>query len=118
MAKTPKKTGDAGTQTEPKSTKKKQIPQGRANSLDSLTLLFTGTFESMDRATCEATAEKFGANVGKKITDVNYVVLGAKPGAKKLEEISSSGVKTMTEGEFLSMIEAEFEQPPAKKAKK
>ena len=72
----------------------------------------------MDRATCEATAEKFGAQVGKKIADVDYVVLGTKPGAKKTEEINNTGVKTMTEREFLDMIDAEFDElPPAKRVK-
>lgn len=80
--------------------------------------MFSGTFEHMDRATCEATAVKFGGTVSKKLDEVNYVVLGTKPGPKKLEEIQNKGVMTMNEAQFVGLIGAHFEEPPAKKTKK
>lgn len=81
--------------------------------------MFSGTFERMDRTTCDATAVKFGATVSKKLDDVNCVVLGTKAGPKKLEEINSKGIKTMNESDFLGLIGAQFDsEPPTKKAKK
>ncbi|KAM0713771.1 hypothetical protein Q7P37_010733 [Cladosporium fusiforme] len=117
--KAPKSGNEAGDNNEAKKkSKKASVPEGRAGSLQGYTLMFSGTFDRMDRNTCEATATKFGAAVSKKIDDVDYVILGTKPGQKKLDEISQKGVKTMKEQEFLDHIGAEFDEPPAKKAKK
>lgn len=51
-------------------------------SADLFKLLFTGTFSSLDRKTCEATAKKYGATLvtPAKISEVDMVVLGAKAG--------------------------------------
>lgn len=46
------------------------------------------------------------------------MVLGAKPGPKKLEQINKAGIKTMTEQEFLDLIKGEGgSEPPKKKVK-
>lgn len=49
---------------------------------DFFQLLFTGTFKSMDRKTCEATAKVYGATLitAAKIAEVDMVVLGASAG--------------------------------------
>lgn len=82
---------------------RKAVPEGKSNALEGLRLLFTGTFD-IDRKTCEATAVKYGASIVKKLTDTDYVVLGAKPGPKKVDEIRENGLKTLSETEFYGML--------------
>lgn len=66
---------------------KKAIPAGKKNSLQGLKLLFTGTFNAMDRKTCEATAVKFGATLvsASKLAEADMIVLGVRAGQKKLD---------------------------------
>ena len=71
----------------------------------------------MDRSTFEQTVEKFGGTFTTKFVEATKIVLGEKPGSKKLEEISGKGYQTMTEEEFYGTIGAEY-APAAKKAKK
>lgn len=71
----------------------------------------------MDRSTFEQTVEKYGGTFTTKFAEATKIVLGEKPGPKKLEEISGKGYETMTEEEFFEEIGAVY-APPAKKAKK
>lgn len=48
---------------------RKQIPDGIPNALEGLKILFTGTFDAMDRKTSVETAETYGATVVKKLED-------------------------------------------------
>lgn len=51
---------------------------------------------------------------------MDYVVLGTKPGPKKLEDIKKAGIPTMTEQEFMDRIKGEdgsSSEPPKKKVK-
>ncbi|KAF2165133.1 hypothetical protein M409DRAFT_56024 [Zasmidium cellare ATCC 36951] len=98
-----RKAGDAVADTK---SEKKSIPAGKAGSLQGLKLIFTGTFESMDRKTSEATAKKYGAAIipANKLAEVDMVVLGTRAGQKKLDEIEENGLKTINEDEFLEMI--------------
>lgn len=85
-----------------------------------------------DRSRNQATAEKYGAtvlNVGK-ISETDYVILGTKAGAKKLEEIEAEGLETLDEAEFLELLQtgvsaekrermaAKASEQPAKKKQK
>ena len=42
-----------------------------------------------------------------KLQDADYVVLGKKPGPKKMQEINDAGIKTMSEAEFMQRIEGD-----------
>lgn len=64
----------------------------------------------------QTTAEKYGATITKKLHEADYVIVGTKPGPKKLVEIEEKGIKTMTEKEFLQMIK-DGAEPPKKKLK-
>lgn len=70
----------------------------------------------MDRKTCENTVNTYGGDFVTKLAESDYVVLGNKPGPKKLEEINEGGLTTMTEDEFFNRIGAVLERP-TKKAK-
>ena len=97
---------------------RKVIPDGEAGVLDGLTLIFTGTM-GVDRKTMEEAAKTYGGKIGnaKKLDEVDWIVLGTKPGANKLEEIEKKGLKTMSEEQFLHMLKGcgEPVQGPAKK---
>nr|POE92996.1 replication factor c subunit 1 [Quercus suber] len=115
-----------------KKNEKKEIPDGKPNALKGLRLLFTGTFDSMDRSTCEAAAVHYGASITKKLVDTDYVVLGVRAGQKKLDEIAEKDLDTITESDFFQLLKtgvsddkrrkmrakAAAEEPAKKKAKK
>jgi BRCT domain type II-containing protein len=106
--------GDSATRT---TSKKKIVPEGDAGSLTGQTLASTGTLRTLDRSTFEQTVLKFGGTFTSKIAEASSIVLGEKPGDKKLEEINGKGYSTITEDEFYDLIGADF-APPAKRAKK
>ncbi|KAK8045520.1 hypothetical protein PG993_005544 [Apiospora rasikravindrae] len=87
------------------STHRKKIPAGKPDCLEGLKLLFTGTFETMDRKTSVATAIKYGADVITKLEDTDYIVLGTRAGPKKLQEINEKELETITEEEFFQILE-------------
>ncbi|KAK7751106.1 hypothetical protein SLS62_006935 [Diatrype stigma] len=86
-------------------TYRKQIPEGKPNCLRGLKLLFTGTFETMDRRTSLATAARYGAEVVTKLEETDYVVVGLRAGPKKLREINEKELETISEEEFFHILE-------------
>ncbi|RYP40563.1 hypothetical protein DL767_001563 [Monosporascus sp. MG133] len=97
-------TAPAKTAVQP-STYRKKIPQGKPNCLKGLKVLFTGTFETMDRKTSIATAVKYGAEVITKLEDTDYIVVGLRAGPKKLQEINEKELETISEEEFFQILE-------------
>ncbi|RYP05760.1 hypothetical protein DL764_003577 [Monosporascus ibericus] len=97
-------TAPAKTAVQP-STYRKKIPEGKPNCLKGLKILFTGTFETMDRKTSIATAIKYGAEVITKLEDTDYIVVGLRAGPKKLQEISEKELETISEEEFFQILE-------------
>ena len=97
---------------------RKVIPDGEADSLDGLKFVFTGTME-VDRPTMEKAAVTYGGELVKKLDEADWIVLGTKPGAKKVDEINEKNLKTMTEAQFLEMLKGggEPQEPPKKKLK-
>ena len=83
---------------------RKKIPEAKPNSLRGLKLLFTGTFETMDRRTSIATAAKYGAEVVSKLEDTDYIVVGLRAGPNKLREINEKELETIDEDEFLDIL--------------
>ena len=78
-----------------------------SNSLEGKTFLYTGTFASMSREELENRIE---ANGGKLVSGVsaklNFLIVGEKPGASKLDKATKLNVKMISEGEFLEMLSA------------
>ncbi|KAH8680658.1 hypothetical protein BX600DRAFT_444879 [Xylariales sp. PMI_506] len=85
-------------------THRKTIPIGQRNCLAGLKLLFTGTFETMDRKTSVATAITYGAEVITKLEDTDYIVIGTRAGPKKLQEINEKELETISEEEFFDIL--------------
>lgn len=89
---------------------RKTIPKGIPGCLEGVKILFTGTFETMDRNTSIATAKKYGADVVTKLEDTDYIVLGFRAGPKKLETINELELETITEQQFFDILEGGLSQ--------
>jgi DNA ligase (NAD+) len=66
--------------------------------------VFTGTMEGMGRNEAKILVENLGGTVLSAVTkNTTYAVAGSEPGSK-LDKARSSGVKILSEGEFLKLI--------------
>jgi len=85
---------------EPKRTKdKRRLP------LFGKTFVFTGALASTPREQAKALVEKLGGSVASSVSKkVDFVVVGAEPGSK-LQKARKLGIKTLTEDEFLEMLD-------------
>ncbi len=75
------------------------------SELAGMTIVFTGTLERMTRAEAKARAESLGARISGSVSgNTSIVVAGLKAGAKarKAEQL---GVRTLTEAEWLEILE-------------
>ncbi|MFN8344132.1 MAG: NAD-dependent DNA ligase LigA [Spirosomataceae bacterium] len=76
-----------------------------SNALEGKTFLYTGTFAGMSREELE---NKIEANGGKLVSGVsaklNFLIVGEKPGASKLDKANKLNVKMISEEEFLEML--------------
>lgn len=70
------------------------------------TFLYTGTFQNFER---EALEQKIEANGGKVVSGVSgkldFLIVGEKPGASKIDKANKLNVKMISEEDFLIMIE-------------
>jgi DNA ligase (NAD+) len=69
------------------------------------TIVFTGGLETMSRSEAKARAEALGANVAASVSKkTDFVVIGADAGSKAAKA-AGIGVKTLTETEWLNLLE-------------
>ena len=69
------------------------------------TVVFTGALEKMSRNEAKARAESIGANVSNAVSKkTDYVIAGKKAG-NKIEKAEKLGVKTISEEEWLEILE-------------
>lgn len=75
------------------------------NNLEGKTFLYTGTFTNFER---EALEQKIEANGGKVVSGVSgkldYLIVGEKPGASKIDKATKLGVKMISEEEFIGLL--------------
>lgn len=82
-----------------KEAKPKKLP------LAGLEFVLTGKLESLSRSEAEAKIKALGGKAGSDVTKkTSYVVVGADPGSK-LAKAEKLGVKTLSEAEFLKMLD-------------
>jgi DNA ligase (NAD+) len=72
--------------------------------LAGLEFVLTGKLESLSRPEAEAKIKALGGKAGSDVTrKTSYVVVGADPGSK-LAKAQKLGIKTLSESEFLDML--------------
>jgi len=69
--------------------------------------VFTGVLENLTRKKAEELVRSLGGEVASTVTkNVNYVVVGARPGSK-LAKAEKLGVRILSESEFLRLVKIE-----------
>ncbi|MBN1365442.1 MAG: NAD-dependent DNA ligase LigA [Syntrophaceae bacterium] len=92
-----KKFAKAGVQPQKKESAVNSPLQGKS-------FVFTGTMESMGRNEAKTLVENLGGIIHSSVTkSTNFVVAGSEPGSK-LDKAKSSGIKIISEDEFLKLI--------------
>jgi DNA ligase (NAD+) len=73
-------------------------------ALQGKSFVFTGSMESMGRNEAKTIVENLGGTIHSSVTkNTTYVVAGSDPGSK-IDKARSSGIKIITEEEFLKLI--------------
>jgi DNA ligase (NAD+) len=73
--------------------------------LAGLEFVLTGKMESFSRPEAEAKIKALGGKAGSDVTKkTSYVVVGADPGSK-LAKAEKLGIKTLSEAEFLKLLD-------------
>ena len=94
--------GDAGLRMEA------DAPEPPADGpLSGLTFCFTGALSSMPRSQAEERVKALGAAATDSVTRrTTYLVAGADPGASKLRQAERAGTQSLTEEQFLAVLES------------
>jgi DNA ligase (NAD+) len=94
-----KEVGQGLGKRKPEAIKPEELP------LAGLEFVLTGKLESFSRSEAEAKIKALGGKAGSDVTrKTSYVVVGADPGSK-LAKAERLGVKTLSEAEFLELLD-------------
>lgn len=89
----------AGVKLEAEKVEAKELP------LAGLEFVITGRLQTFTRQEAEARIKALGGKAGSDVTrKTNYLVVGAEPGSK-LARAQTLGIKTLTEAEFLELLQ-------------
>jgi DNA ligase (NAD+) len=82
-----------------------EVKEFEGDQLTGKTFLYTGTFVNFER---EALEQKIEANGGKVVSGVSgkldFLIVGEKPGASKIQKAQKLNVRMISEEEFMKMI--------------
>ncbi|MFB6301350.1 MAG: NAD-dependent DNA ligase LigA [Haloferacaceae archaeon] len=89
------------------------VATDRADALDGLTVVFTGSL-SAPRSAAEEHVERHGGRTTGSVSGAtDYLVVGENPGQRKREDADEHGVSTVDEAEFADLLaERGVEWPP------
>jgi DNA ligase (NAD+) len=80
-------------------------PRGGSTALEGRRLVFTGTLSTMTREEAGERVKRLSGTVSSSVSGrTDYVVVGENPGSKA-GEARALGVRTLTEDEFLALLE-------------
>ena len=82
-----------------------ELKVSKENPFYGKTFVFTGALKSFTREEAQRIVEDFGGRAASSVSKkVDYLVVGEEPGSK-LQKAKELGIKTISEEEFLKMIE-------------
>lgn len=91
----------AGLKMEPDKVDEQETLMEGGNTLDGLTVCFTGTSDRFKGDEVEAFLEKNGAKCASGVSKkLNYLITGAKPGGSKVAKAKELGVSIVNEQDF------------------
>ncbi len=97
---------DFGKESEIKQRSKKlSLFDEPTSAIAGKSFLFTGSLEQMTRSDAEKKVKEQGGKISSSVTKkLDFLVVGTKAGSK-LQKAQKLGIRTLTESEFISMLE-------------
>jgi DNA ligase (NAD+) len=78
----------------------------RSDELAGLTVVFTGALDALTRSEAQEIVEDHGGTATSSVSgNTDYLVVGDDPGQRKREDAADHGVETLSEGEFLALLD-------------
>ncbi len=81
------------------------MEESQSQILQGLSIVFTGTLESISREEAKQIAENNGARVSSAVSSKTSLVVAGENAGQKLEKAKELGIKIVSESEFLKMIQ-------------
>ncbi|KAJ6233168.1 replication factor c subunit 1 [Anaeramoeba flamelloides] len=84
----------------------KSFPKGEEMCLDGLTFVLTGIFYELSRVMVKEIIVEYGGRVVTRISNnVNYLIMGKKPGKVKVGNAKKKNIKIINEKNFIQLIQ-------------